>query len=255
MAKKDMNQDLFDVCASSLASMEYSKTDEFKNHRFEDLLNLIKPSYEKYIIDDGVWEEVLITAKKIQKLVRKSIFTGDMLSAYTEDCFKFTAKGKKHPLFNGHFFRKFKKSINIPNKKENSLKRAKEYFILNFGIDILASDKKVYSKKPKKKKPKITNLKKDVEWIAERLELKKLDKNKIIQWDDGYTPKQQYKSTRKFPLTSWWIFIEKHHNNKFKAYLRKLTGRYWENYEWTTGYCKNLDSAWDSLYKKLNKDE
>ena len=110
--------------------------------------------------------------------------------------------------------------------------------------------KPTHVKKPKQK-PKKTNLKKDLEWFVGK-SLKKVDKSKIVEWDDGYKPKEQWKSTRKFLLTGWWVFIEKHHNNKFKAYLRKLSGQYWENFT-STGYCKDFDSAWYALYKKLNK--
>ena len=148
MAKKYMDQSLFDVSASSLASMDYNKSEEYKNHSMEDFLNMLKPSYEKHIIDDGVWEEVLITAKNIQKIIQKTLFKGDFLREYSQHCYKVTAEGKKTPLFNGLYFNKiFKKSVQIPNKKENSLKRAKNYFKLNFGIHIIEGSKISSSKK------------------------------------------------------------------------------------------------------------
>lgn len=244
-----MDQSLFDGIAAALASMDYSKSEEYKNHKMKDFLNMLKPSYEKHIIDDGVWEEVLITAKNIQKIIKKTVFKGDFLKEYSQYCYKVTAEGKKTPLFNGLYFNKiFKKSIQIPNKKENSLKRAKNYFKLNFGINII-KDSKISSSK--KSKPKKTNLKKDVEWFDGK-PLKKVDKSKIIEWNDGYKPKEQWKSIRKFPLTGYWVFIEKNHKNKFNAYLRKLSGQYWENFT-ATGSCKDFYSAWNSLKNKIMK--
>ena len=118
--------------------------------------------------------------------------------------------------------------------------------------------KKSKNKKTKpKQKPKKTNLKKDLEWLANKksFDFNKIDRTKLIYYEGGYKPMQQYKSTRKFPLTGYWGFIEKHRpNNKWKAYLRISKNKYWEDVE-SSGYCKELLSAWDSLIKKLNKDD
>ena len=118
--------------------------------------------------------------------------------------------------------------------------------------------KKSKNKKTKpKQKPKKTNLKKDLEWLANKksFDFNKIDRTKLIYYEGGYKPMQQYKSTRKFPLTGYWGFIEKHRpNNKWKAYLRISKNKYWEDVE-SSGYCKESLSAWDSLIKKLNKDD
>jgi len=266
MAKKYMDQSLFDVCASSLASMDINKTknEEYKNHSMKDLLNIVKPTYEKYIIDDGVWKEVLTSAKNIQKLVKKTIFQGEFLREYSAHCMSITPEGKKTPLFNGLFFNNiFRKSVQLSNRKENSLKRAKNYFKLFFGTNKFEEDNISSSKKSKKKKTKPktkskkTNLKKDLEWLANKksFDFNKIDRTKLIYYEGGYKPMQQYKSTRKFPLTGYWGFIEKHRpNNKWKAYLRISKNKYWEDVE-SSGYCKESLSAWDSLIKKLNKDD
>lgn len=116
--------------------------------------------------------------------------------------------------------------------------------------------KPTHVKKPKQK-PKKTNLKKDLEWLANKksFDFNKIDRTKLIYYEGGYKPMQQYKSTRKFPLTGYWGFIEKHRpNNKWKAYLRISKNKYWEDVE-SSGYCKEPLSAWDSLIKKLNKDD
>ena len=116
------------------------------------------------------------------------------------------------------------------------------------------------SKKKKtkpKKKSKNTNLKKDLEWLANKksFDFNKIDRTKLIYYEGGYKPMQQYKSTRKFPLTGYWGFIEKHRpNNKWKAYLRISKNKYWEDVE-SSGYCKESLSAWYSLIKNLNKDD
>ena len=125
---------------------------------------------------------------------------------------------------------------------------------INVSLDSLKSSTKKKKTKPKKKS-KNTNLKKDLDWFTNKGSFKKLERTKLVSYEEGHKPRQQFKSTRKFPNTGYWVFVEKHRsNNKWKAYIRIYKKKYWQDIE-SSGYCKEAQSAWDSLYKKLTKND
>ena len=75
----------------------------------------------------------------------------------------------------------------------------------------------------------------------------------MIHYENHNKPRVQYKSTRKFPSAGYWVFVEKYReNNKWKALIRDLRNNYGKDI-YSTGYCKDEDSAWASLYKKIMK--
>ena len=122
-------------------------------------------------------------------------------------------------------------------------------------INSLKSSPKKPKKKKTKPKPKVkskkSDLKKDLKWFDAKGSFEKVKRGELVGYEDGYKPRAQYKSTKKFPLTGCWIFVEKNReNNKWKAYLRKMKKKYWEDVEYSR-YCKDEDSAWVSLYKKI----
>ena len=124
-----MDQSLFDGLAVGVVLTDLMKSEEYELYQLKDFIQIFKEQGYPNILDDGVWDDLLYVAKKIQK-IPTSKNKNEFFNLYQKHCFAWNADGKLETgIFNGTWFQK---SVKLPKRKEDSLKRATQFYKKNF---------------------------------------------------------------------------------------------------------------------------